>query len=302
MNLSLSPALRGRARVRGSPSAREQWPGWEISTPTPSSLPGGVFGGSLPSLRLASLVAAQGRAQPGRALLLALLPPSSLLLLLSSSASHPPASSPSPLSLGHLPRLSLSLTESPRPSLLRPEANSGLGPEDKLANAGLSLGRGRDQGTAGEGAGQGVFLTRGGGSSSCRAGRPHPMRRPRRALPGAVGAQRRAPPRAAPTPGPLLRAATTAVLSALLSAPPRFPPAAKSGPGRTPAGRSANGSPTPPGPPHPWFPGRADSPPPLPLRPGQQGSGHPPLPLRPGQQGSGHPGAGNRSSRPRLGG
>lgn len=75
-----------RARGRGRPSARQQWPGSEISTPTPSSLPGGVFRGSLRSLRLASPVAAQGSAQPGRALLPALLlrplcPPPSLLLL-----------------------------------------------------------------------------------------------------------------------------------------------------------------------------------------------------------------------------
>lgn len=76
-----------RAGGRGSPSAPQPWPGSEISTPTPSSLPGGVFRGSLRSLRLASPVAAEGRAQPGRALLPALLPrplrpPPSLLLLL----------------------------------------------------------------------------------------------------------------------------------------------------------------------------------------------------------------------------
>lgn len=70
-------------------------------TPPPSSLPGrAVFGGSQRSLRLPSRVEAQGRAQPGRALL-----PALLLRLLRPPLPLPPPPSPSPPGLR--PRLPL---------------------------------------------------------------------------------------------------------------------------------------------------------------------------------------------------
>lgn len=161
-------------------------------------------------------VAAQGWAQPGRALLPALLPPPLrppfLLLLL--------------LLLGLLPRFLLALpylsgtvsdyllpTVSPRPSLRRPGANSARGQISKRQSSprggACAGGAGRLWGAA-EGhpgerrgrAGQGVFLTRG-SSSSCRAGRRHPTRAPA-GIPGRSGggAASRSPG-PAPSPAPL---------------------------------------------------------------------------------------------------
>lgn len=105
--------------------------------------------------------------------------------------------------------------------------------------------------------GQGVFLTRG-NSSSCRARLPHPTRRPQRAFSGVRpgGAAPRSP--GSVPPAPLLRGAAAVP-------PPPAPRALSAGRDylglrqllgggaglageTTPAGRSANGSPTLPGP------------------------------------------------------
>lgn len=203
-----------------------------MSTPTPSSLPGGVFRGSLRSLRLASRVAAQGRAQPGRALLPALLlrplrPPASLLLFLRLL----------PRFLSSLLYLSGTFSDYLSYSRCLPAPpSSGPRPiprEDKLAKGRVVPGEGPapvtgapTEGHRGGGAGQGVFLTRG-SSSSCRAKRLHPTRRPGRAFPG-VGARHRGLPQPPARRRPSL-GSSSAPSSArpLLSLPP------------TPAGSSA---------------------------------------------------------------
>ena len=165
---------------------------------------GGV---SLRSLQPASRAAAQDRAQPGRALLPALLPPRPLrpppslppfflllLFLLLLSGLQPSFLSARPYLWG---TFSISLTQGLPAS---PSAGAGPTPRrgqiskrQRCPRGGASAcraesRRGADvrapRGRRGGGrTAQGVFLT-GGRGSSCRAGRPHPTRRPRRARPG----------------------------------------------------------------------------------------------------------------------
>lgn len=238
---------------------------------------GGV---SLRSLQPASRAAAQDRAQPGRALLPALLPPRPLrpppslppfflllLFLLLLSGLQPSFLSARPYLWG---TFSISLTQGLPAS---PSAGAGPTPRrgqiskrQRCPRGGASAcraesRRGADvrapRGRRGGGrTAQGVFLT-GGRGSSCRAGRPHPTRRPRRARPG-VPARGAAPAARGPSsrrpssvarPPPRRPAAPPAS-----DAGPRLPRAAaaagrrgRAGGERTPAGRSANGSPTPAG-------------------------------------------------------
>ena len=114
-----------------------------------SSLPGGaVFGGSQRSPRLPSRVAAQGRAQPGRALLPALLSPSLLPLLL-------PLPGSDPRFLSALPYLSATFCDSLSSGVSPPLPRRPAPREDKLVKGGVVPREGppapRRKGTAGEG-------------------------------------------------------------------------------------------------------------------------------------------------------
>lgn len=303
-----------RAGGRGSPSAPQPWPGSEISTPTPSSLPGGVFRGSLRSLRLASPVAAEGRAQPGRALLPALLPrplrpPPSLLLL---------------LFLRLLPRflsalLYLSGTFSDYLSYSRclpAPPSSGPRPtprEDKLAKGRAVPGEGPapvaeapTEGHRGGGGRAGGIFNQGQQLELQGRVAPPDAAAPE-GTPGRWGAAARPPaaPSPAPAPGFLPRPSSA---RPLLSSPtallgPQRGAEISSGCGscsaeglgaaggeRTPAGRSANGSRTPPGPRRSPVPGLGQLPAPT-----------PPAPWGVRLPASGR-GAGNRSPRPGFAG
>lgn len=176
-----------KARVRGSPSARGQWPGVGPVARPPSSLPGGaVFGGSQQSLRLPSRVAAQGRAQPGRALLSALLPrPLRPPLPLPPPPPRAPTPLPlcSPLSRLHLLRLSPSGCL-PAPPSAANSAKGQISERQSCAPGGAAAaqteghrgGGGGGAGARGR-AGLGVFLT-GAAAPVAGPGRPTPRGTP----------------------------------------------------------------------------------------------------------------------------
>lgn len=202
----------------------------------PSSLPGGaVFGGSLQSLRLPSRVAAQGRAQPGRALLPALLPrPLRPPLPLPPPAPpRPPTRLPlgSPLSRRPLLPLSLSGVSPPLPPppnpredrLVKGTAVPGEGPRRPRRKGTAGAGEGR----AGEGRAGGIFNPGQRLELQGRAAPPHAA--PPEGIPGAQLAAPPAAPRA-PSAGPRLPLAAAAARRR-----------GRAGGGRTPAGRGPHG-------------------------------------------------------------